>query len=266
MRKIAYPTDLTDAQWHRLQNRLPARPQRGRPATAYRTVVNATLYLLRAGCAWRMLPADFGRWRTIYGWFTRWSADGTWERLHDRLRNTLRRALGKTPQPTAAILDSQSAKTGGQGGPAGHDAGKKILGRKRHVLVDTLGLLLARTVGPAKVQDRDGARTLLARTVGWFGRLAKIWADGGYAGQLVPYVKGLRPHGQLHLDIVRRRDTAKGFTVQPKRWIVERTFGWLIRQRRLVRDYERKPAHSETFLFIAMSSLMLKRLAPVDAK
>ena len=108
MRKITYPTDLTDVQWHRLQNRLPARPKRGRPATAYRTVVNAILYLLRAGCAWRLLPADFGRWRTIYGWFTRWSADGTWERLHDRLRNTLRRALGKTPQPTAAILDSQS--------------------------------------------------------------------------------------------------------------------------------------------------------------
>lgn len=129
-----------------------------------------------------------------------------------------------------------------------------------------MGLLLALTVGPANVQDRDGARTLQDRTVGWYGRPAKIWAVGGYAGQLVAHAKSLRPHGQLQLVIACRSGTAKGFTVQPRRWIVERTFGWLIRQRRLVRDSERKPARSEAVLFIAMSSLMLKRLAPADAK
>ena len=208
-----------------------------------------------------MLPKEYGPWSTIYDIYRQWIQGGVWDRIHDTLRAKARQAIGKKPQPTAAILDSQTVKTGDQGGPCGYDAGKKTKGRKRHILVDTLGFLLAAYVAPADEQDRDGARTLLSRVVGWFGRLQQIWADGGYTGALVAWVKALRPFGRLHLAIVQRDPTARGFAVRPKRWIVERTFGWFIKQRRLVRDYERKTNHSEAMLLIAMSGVMLKRLA-----
>jgi len=167
----------------------------------------------------------------------------------------------KKTSPTAAILDSQSVKTAEQGGVSGYDAGKKIKGRKRHLLVDTLGLLLGVCVTSAAVQDRDGARELLRKVWFIFGRLQVIWADGGYAGQLLGWVKALRPWGKLHLEIVKRSDTAKGFALVRKRWIVERTFAWLYQRRRLVRDYERRTDHSEAFIYIAMIGLMTKRLA-----
>lgn len=171
-----------------------------------------------------MLPHEFGPWQTIYDLYRRWSQSGLWETLHDRLRARVRQADGRTPQPTAAVLDSPRVKLSDQGGPCGYDAGKKINGRKRHILVDTLGLLLGVYVRAASQQARDGAKTLLARVLGWYGRLATIWADGGYAGALVAWVKALRPRGRLHLEIVRRSDDVRGLAVLPKRWLVERTF------------------------------------------
>jgi putative transposase len=261
MQITEYPSNLTDAEWEILRPLLPPRAKRGRPPTSRRQVINGILYLLRAGCAWRLLPREFGPWSTIYDIYRRWVKSGRWQRLHDQLRTRVRQAEGRQPAPTAAVLDSQSVKVGGQGGPCGYDAGKKTSGRKRHILVDTLGLLLGVYVGPADQQDRDGAKTLLARFVFWYGRLAKIWADGGYAGALVAWVKALRPRGRLHLDIVRRSDAAQGFEVLPKRWLVERTFAWFVKQRRLVRDYEFKTEHSEAMLYISMSALMLRRLA-----
>ena len=174
----------------------------------------------------------------------------------------MRVAEGRKPSPTAAVLDSQSVKGAEQGGETvGYDAGKKIGGRKRHLLVDTLGMILGVKVTPANVQDRDGAVLLLASLYLLFARLQVIWADGGYAGTLVAWVKGLRPFGKLHLDIVRRSDDAKGFQLVRKRWIVERTFSWLYKCRRLSRDYEKRPDHSESHIYLCMSRLMLKRLA-----
>ncbi len=177
-----YPTDLNDTEWEILRPLLPVRAKRGRPPTDRRLVINAIRYWLRAGCAWRLLPREFGPWSTIYDIYRHWVKSGRWEKLHDRLRDKVRQANERKPQPTAAVLDRQTVKLADQGGSSGYDAGKKTKGRKRPILVDTLGLLLGVYVGAANEQDRDGAKTLLARIIGWYGRLAKIWADGGYAG------------------------------------------------------------------------------------
>ena len=260
-----YPSDLLDDHWNLLRPLLAARSKTGLP-TDRRLVVNGILYLLRAGCAWRMLPKEYGPWSTVYGVFRLWVKQSVWERVHNTLRTKVREADGRQPSPTAAILDSQTVKVGDQGGVRGYDAGKKTAGRKRHILVDVLGLLLAVYVGSADEQDRDGAKTLLGRVIYWYGRLAKIWADAGYAGALVAWVKALRPRGRLHLDIVRRSDKAKGFQVLHRRWIVERTFGWFVKQRRLVRDYEARTQHSEAMLYITMIPLMLRRLASSKRK
>jgi transposase len=166
----------------------------------------------------------------------------------------------KKKAPTAAILDSQSVKTAGQGGPCGYDANKKIKGRKRHLLTDTLGWLLGLDVSAADVQDRAGAKPVMREAAVQFGRLAKTWADSGYAGQFAAWVKALRPHGRLHLDIVRGLRGQKGFLVQPRRWVIERSFAWLTRCKRLVKDYERLIPHSKAFIFLAFSSLMLRFL------
>ncbi len=184
---------------------------------------------------------DFRPWQTVYGYFRRWSQDWTWNFIHDFLRDWLRQTEGRTVAPTAAIIDSQSFKTPDQAGESGYDAGKKIKGRKRHVAVDTLGLILNLVITSAAVQDRDAAKTLIKTLVRWFGRLQIIWADGGYLGSLVQWVKQLRPSGKLHLEIVRRCDRARGFKVLPKRWIVERTFGWLTKSRRLLPGLRSSP-------------------------
>jgi len=262
-----YYTDLTNRQWRWIKHFFPKQRGPGRPRThERRQILNAIFYGVRAGGSWALLPRDFAPWKTVYDYYRQWTQTGLWAVLCRHLGVAVRRQAGKRPAPTAAILDSQSVKTDSATHDVGYDAGKKIRGRKRHLLVDTLGLLLAVRVTGADVQDRDAARRLLAGAVLLLGRLQLLWADGGYAGALVAWVKALRPWGQLRLEIVSRPPHAQGFHLLPKRWIVERTFGWLMRHRRLVRDYERRTTHSEAMIQIAMIALMLRRLDRPDSK
>jgi putative transposase len=261
-----YPTDLTDEEWNQIKSLIPApksgKGKRGRPiALERRALVNAIFYVVRSGCAWRLLPREFGPWQTAYSYFRHWTQDWTWRFIHDALRDCLRKTEARMVAPTAAIVDSQTVKTGNQAGERGYDAGKKVWGRKRHVAVDCLGLILAIMITPAAVQDRQAAKGLIGLLVTMYGRVQIIWADGGYLGTLVPWVKQLRPFGKLRLEIVRRCDRAIGFQVLPKRWIVERTFGWFIKSRRLCRDYEVRVDHSESMIRICMIRLMVRRLA-----
>ena len=262
MNRQPYPTDLSDTEWHRLAPLVPRPKAGGRPPKyPRREILNAILYLVRAGCAWRLLPHDFPSWRIVYHYFRHWKQKGVWKRIHDRLRKLLRKAAGRFQQPSAAILDSQSVKTTERGGEHGYDAGKNINGRKRHILVDTLGLLLAVCVTAASTQDRDGARLLLTVLAHHWTRLRVIWADSSYAGELIEWVRELRARRRVKLEIVRRLDAQKGFVVLPKRWIVERTFGWLNRCRRLSKDYEYLTETSEAMIHVAMINLMVRRLA-----
>jgi len=259
--KIAfYETNLTDPQWALLQPHLPTRSKRGRPPTDRRLVIDAILYIVKGGIPWRLLPTGFPPWKTVHSIFRKWTLDRTWEYLNDRLRALAREQQDKRCRPTAAILDSQSVKSDGHGGLVGYDAAKKIKGRKRHLLVDTLGLVLGVAVTAANVPEREGAQGLLRRVLGCFTWLRRMWVDGGYSGpEFAAWVQTIRP--KLEVEVVKRYDDASGFKVLPKRWVVERTFGWLMRHRRLVRDYEHCETSAEAWVYIAMIRIQLRRLA-----
>jgi putative transposase len=259
MSNKTYPTDVTDRQWDCISPLVPAANPGGRPRSVdMRHVINAILYIVVTGCQWRMLPKDYPKWQTVYHYFRTWRDDGTWQRIHDTLRADLRRRAGRHKHPTAGCLDSQSVKTSAVAAERGFDTGKKVNGRKRHILVDTMGLLLAVVVTAASVSDPAGARLLFKRLGGVGKKLRKIWVDGTYRGKLVDWVA---THYQVLLQPVLRSDDMKGFVVLPRRWVVERTFAWLTQCRRLSKDYEGLPRSSEAMIHITMIRLMVRRLA-----
>jgi transposase len=268
--KPGYDTSLTDGEWAVIEPLLPVRDPRhgGRPLKYdRRLILDTILYVLRTGCAWRHVPHDLAPWDAAYRWFAAWTADGTWRRVHDVLRDRVRERDGRDRQPTAAVLDSQSVKSAEGGEAIGFDAGKRVRGRKRHLLVDTGGLLLHRVVHSAGVQDRAGARQMLAGIGALFPLLALVWVDGGYVNRVDAGLIDWAARTQnLELVVVPRNADVRGFQVLPRRWVVERTFGWLTRCRRLARDYERKTAHAEAMIDVAMIRLMAARLAGEDVE
>lgn len=265
-RVARYPSDLTDAQWSVLEPEARGVMAElvvvaGRPMVHdVRAMLDAVGYVTRYGIEWRALPMDFPPWRAVYAFFERWSARQLPQALTDRLRGRIRVLAGRRDLPTAAIIDAQSVKAADTvAAPhSGYDGGKKIKGQKRHIAVDTLGLLLCVIVTAASVQDRDGAVPLLARVREKFSTIAVLWADGGYAGRLVTWAKQVLA---MAVTIVKRSDDMTGFVVLPRRWVVERTFAWLMRYRRLVRCYERRPEHHEAMVWWATVHLMTRRLA-----
>jgi putative transposase len=274
MSSSGYPSDLTDQEWALLAPLLPAAKPGGRPRSVnLRAIMDGIGYLVRTGCAWRYLPREYGPWSTVHHYYRAWRMDGTWERVHTRLRERVRLRAGREPTPSAGIIDSQSAKTTEQGGPHGFDGGKKVNGRKRHLLVDTMGLVLSAVVHPADVHDREGGKLVLNTLDGRFPRLRHVWADQGYAGAFRQWAKtttGIavavvypwwRQLKRYDPELLEAMGYQPGFNVLPRRWVVERTFAWLGRYRRLSKDYERLPSTSEALIYLAGIRLLLRRLA-----
>ncbi len=259
-----YPTNLTDAEWELIKDDVLARSHIGAPrAVCTRCVVNALLYLNKTGCQWEMIPRDFPNHSTVYYHFRKWEANGTWERINDRLRRQLRKQEKHNEEPSGAVVDSQSVKTTEVGGDVGFDAGKNVKGRKRHIAVDTLGLLLIVVVTAASFPDANSAPLLGPKLQAKSARLKKIWADGGYKEQ---FIEWFRNKCKVIVEVVKRREGAIGFEVQPKRWVVERTFAWLYFFRRLSKDYEYYTTTSESMVYLASIRLMLKRLTRKNDK
>jgi transposase len=269
-----YASSLTDAEWALAEDlfELPA-GHRGRPPKyERRAMVDACCYVLRTGCAWAMLPKSFPPWRTVHKSFSRWTAQGKFEQLHQRLREQWRQRIERNAQPTAAILDSQSTRISTQGGESGFDAGKKVKGRKRHLVVDTLGLLLAVTITAASVQDRDAAPAVVASACQKYQTLETVFADSAYAGQCatslerdlavkVDIVRRPHPNGQWSDPQMSLWPARGGFAVLPKRWVVERTHAWNERCRRLTMHHDRSSKIAESWIWLAQAGILLRRLA-----
>lgn len=269
-----YASSLTDAEW-RLASDLFELPEgsRGRPAKYdRRAMVDACCYVLRSGCSWSMLPKTFPPWLAVHKSFSRWAAQGKFEALQQRLREQWRQRIERNAKPTAAVIDSQSTRISPQGGTSGYDAGKKVKGRKRHLVVDTLGLLLAVTVTAASVQDRDGAPAVVAQACAKYDSIEKLYADTAYAGQCA---QRLEHDNDITVDVVRRPsafgewdhpqmplfEAAGGFVILPKRWVVERSHAWFDRERRMVVHHDRSPRNATAWAWLAQSRMLLRRLA-----